>query len=621
VDSLASKEEEDVAFKESAFNIAFTAVEGIESISDAAEYYFLLDQRLTRTSYARIRNENLAKISLRVSELVARDLNAVLIATRRFFTSMSDNLHPAFSKGMILGLSKLASIPSNSLFVLFQYPDVAKYAISTEPKIALGCLIAIQNPNVKASLLNEIVDLIRSIEDESTRGRLLDALLPKALGAKIIPVLDELLREFPNNAMPRVLELMEMNSELLSDEDIFRIIQERLSVKYSIDIVEWSYRVTHWSKGIAKFLSVCFKFNKDGMSLLLTTFNRWSSRDIEIISLFLQRGSYNPLPKWLREYCDTNPEFLVSILHLKVETLERYFSPFIHAYLNQIQHLHLSHWTELASKIAGLRNLEFSNRLLDLLIKDAISVYLEKENNRNIWLAWEATHPVEEWLNQVSIYQLESFFANNTSSNEQAWIRSWSWLADVNSCFFTRGSKVLNNLIDTLTSITQHQWKKSVVTKWKKIIQRASRECDDSTHLSLCVQALGFCFAHPSYPLSELMVEVFLPVYNAVSHPRPRIETDILFNILDWDKAKELRKELVKCFMASDWPPGDLALAVQEERLLRKIFKRVMRRASGPDYIDKMINDLRDRDVKVVKSVLDILLDLSKNPNFFEEWD
>jgi len=82
-----------------------------------------------------------------------------------------------------------------------------------------------------------------------------------------------------------------------------------------------------------------------------------------------------------------------------------------------------------------------------------------------------------------------------------------------------------------------------------------------------------------------------------------------------------LRRSLVEAFMNSQWPPGDLALAAREPSLLRKIVKRVLRQRGGQRYAQSMLADLARNSEVEAKNLHQVLQELVRDPDFYEEWD
>lgn len=94
-----------------------------------------------------------------------------------------------------------------------------------------------------------------------------------------------------------------------------------------------------------------------------------------------------------------------------------------------------------------------------------------------------------------------------------------------------------------------------------------------------------------------------------------------MFGMFDWDKGKELRRDLIDAFVYTNWPPGDLALAAGDLRLFRKIFKRLLRKPRGHQYAVAMYADLSSRTGDESRRFAVELSGMLDDPSFYEEWD
>lgn len=61
----------------------------------------------------------------------------------------------------------------------------------------------------------------------------------------------------------------------------------------------------------------------------------------------------------------------------------------------------------------------------------------------------------------------------------------------------------------------------------------------------------------------------------------------------DWDKCKVARKQLVRSFMRSSWPPGDLARLALEIGDVGRVFRRVLKEPGGANYLDRIEHELQ----------------------------
>ena len=158
---------------------------------------------------------------------------------------------------------------------------------------------------------------------------------------------------------------------------------------------------------------------------------------------------------------------------------------------------------------------------------------------------------------------------------------------------------------------------------WAQILRRARSDTErPRTTLTLCAQALKFAFDNTRLPLGCVVSEAFREVYVAVTESsRLPPETECLFGVFDWDKGKELRRDLVDSFFYSHWQPGELALAAGDVRLLRKIFKRLLKNGGGERYARTVLSDLKERGDERAIRLSKSLQEMLEHPDFYEEWD
>jgi hypothetical protein len=134
----------------------------------------------------------------------------------------------------------------------------------------------------------------------------------------------------------------------------------------------------------------------------------------------------------------------------------------------------------------------------------------------------------------------------------------------------------------------------------------------------MCADVLQFGFDNTGLSIGAAVAAAFYPVYRAVcdlNWTPPELSN--LFGWFDWDKAKELRKGLVRAFVGSSWSPGDLALsAYEDERLLRKSVKRVLRNDNGEQYVTAMLYDLDGLGSPDVARTVELVRGLAAIPIF-----
>ena len=164
-------------------------------------------------------------------------------------------------------------------------------------------------------------------------------------------------------------------------------------------------------------------------------------------------------------------------------------------------------------------------------------------------------------------------------------------------------------------------WTDNVAQAWSRIIHRAQEELPHESSLRLTMQSTAFCFDHVRLPLGQVVCTAFPPLYEAVLSGRANHITDEMFGYFDWDKAKKLRKDVIDSYLASSWPPEELALIAFKCRVLRKVIHRLQRKRSGDEYIRKMsegLGNIKTAEAQAVKVELSAIL---SDPDFFEPWD
>ena len=93
-------------------------------------------------------------------------------------------------------------------------------------------------------------------------------------------------------------------------------------------------------------------------------------------------------------------------------------------------------------------------------------------------------------------------------------------------------------------------------------------------------------------PVSSLVAVAFPMVYRELAKEDDVPEILKLVPFIDWDRRKSARHELVYAFMASSWPPGDLALTACRSDDVGKILRRTAKAYGGDTYINRIADDL-----------------------------
>jgi hypothetical protein len=262
----------------------------------------------------------------------------------------------------------------------------------------------------------------------------------------------------------------------------------------------------------------------------------------------------------------------------------------------------------------------FNFKLVDFIIRTAIESYLRSgESSDALEKVFEQKEFIR-WLSSAKTWRLAELIRGGISSLDSC-ARGWEVLCRLPHTAYTRDTIV--GTIESLLSLTAQYYSPTITEKWLTIISRARNLSSDQTfEIDLCGQAVRFAFDNPRLPVSGLVVETFSPLYKFVTEVKRVPGTAVpLFSLWNWDKGSELRESLVEKFLLGRWPAGDLALAVRDFALLRKILKRMSRKRAGQSLAREMYSGLMSRTDNQSRSLADALSGLLKNSDYDEDWD
>ena len=115
-----------------------------------------------------------------------------------------------------------------------------------------------------------------------------------------------------------------------------------------------------------------------------------------------------------------------------------------------------------------------------------------------------------------------------------------------------------------------------------------SVQLDRHTYEKICSTILPFAMAAPQKPASPIILAAFPTVYDRLRKTRGDFGLVELFKFVDWDKCKTARKDLVRAFMTSEWPPVDLTIVANRTGELSRILKRLLKEPGGTSYLAKI---------------------------------
>ena len=119
------------------------------------------------------------------------------------------------------------------------------------------------------------------------------------------------------------------------------------------------------------------------------------------------------------------------------------------------------------------------------------------------------------------------------------------------------------------------------------LIQTAAH-LDYHTHVKICSTIFPFAIDARQKPASPIIIATFPTIYNVLRKGSDNFGLMKLPIFADWDKCKIARKNLVRAFVTSKWPPVDLAITAFHSRELSRILKRLLKEPGGSSYLAKV---------------------------------
>jgi hypothetical protein len=256
-------------------------------------------------------------------------------------------------------------------------------------------------------------------------------------------------------------------------------------------------------------------------------------------------------------------------------------------------------------------------------MRSRIESYVAGGGDSTVGSALLSDQRATRWLQTVSGWQLAALLVRGSKSGAAATMRAMQWVAEAPQALYARRPSVLPELCEAILSRVRQFRCEGAADSMLRTVKRAGSEAGFEVRQELSARLLRFCLDNVRLPLGAVVAEVFSDVYSEAlkEGDRPQSILSMVFGIYDWDKGKDLRISLIEAFLRSDWRPGDLAIAANNARILRKVFKRLHRRHRGDDYLRSMLKELSQRTGADVSRTREDLEALMSDPDFYEDWD
>ncbi len=130
----------------------------------------------------------------------------------------------------------------------------------------------------------------------------------------------------------------------------------------------------------------------------------------------------------------------------------------------------------------------------------------------------------------------------------------------------------------------------SAVSAWAELIRRSGR-IDTGAQLRAASAVLEWALKLTHLDVSSLVVVAFPLIYQQLKLATDTASFMTLFTLVDWDRCKIARKDLMSAFLKSVWPRSDLFLIAELVEEFESIARLLARSNEGRSYIRESLRD------------------------------
>jgi len=621
LESIAPEPQQSTSFKS---EVIATAVESAATLQcdEALKSLFLLNDRFGRNAFSEARSKSTKELRAAVANLAVSALTTALaaVSNRQVLHTSSD--YSPFAEGLfdaIEQLSKTDSQKASQLVSLADFREFARDAIVARPEIARGYLRAAHHVGVNGSRL--VAGWISDDNLKVDRGQLRRIILPEIRDDQDLPLAQELLRDISTEEVGTALATLFKSTDGFSAVALRETIIEQVALPHSAEVKHWAKVSNQWSFGAGHIAAATYSMDPDGFAELASDWNSEQERSSYLYAGFLDRVLSSQRGAWFRDLARQDCTFLLPLLGLGQTTPTEVHSVIKNVFA-QCSEMPIARNLDLLPAINRVSSESDLQIVGTATVMSAIREFVHVNIDEQQLLAWHEPASAANWLRTCSNWELDDFL-NRITGNTDNWNRLWQWLVVVPRALYQRSPGGVADIVRTLYLSRCSYWTDTNAKQWSTVLARSRDLSEPSAHLRACAESLHFAFKHTWLPLSAVVVQAFGDVYNSVADRKvvPN-EVSCLFGFMDWDKAKELRRTLVDSFYDSNvWRPGDLALAVRNETMLRKVFKRLKRKWHGERFIRAMLDDLTSRNDELSVNASALLNHMISEPDFYEPWD
>lgn len=552
----------------------------------------------------------LAKLGVRISSspyaALSSNVQAVFVetvtkATRQYpelsLQAFQDNAEElAYSKSLYVSAvaNGLESIEDDILPDLEKFPELAPHLIARSPSLAVRYLDSMRgNEKQFGNLVQSLVGWQGNIKSSEERQRLRISLLPRLNTSSVDMLVDYLLQEMAEEDAIACLNVLSNTTDDKLTAGLEKALISYISRVYPKLVRMWASKSVAWRSWIATVVAGSYSADIQGLRDLLADQSLLGQRHAEVLASYVLSLSAQ-LPYWLKEYIMSDATLIAELIR-STESPSSCMMNALERIASQVTESPLATSSDLTTHILRISSSGVGDRVVKMAMSSALREFGHDSSELEPCKEWAYTEWGIKWLELASLNDLWNPLGldrNDSAAIERALL----WIAQAPDILYGRNHSVLNDIMLRLRPVTQSKQFENQVRCWAQIIQRSSAAAPRRVYLKLCAEALMYAFKNRRVQVSPMIVVAFMPVYNAVTctEEYPGVIDD-LFGFFSWDKGKELRNLLIRSFMDSVWPKGDLAHSVSDRTLLKRVIQRTLRQVGGAQFIEKAIRDLTHR--------------------------
>lgn len=248
--------------------------------------------------------------------------------------------------------------------------------------------------------------------------------------------------------------------------------------------------------------------------------------------------------------------------------------------------------------LANLRPAELQKKMWLWLFSASLQRALDSDRDLSPYLQ---TSVVIKQLRAGAPDQVLSLITNADWKSAES-VQAWALLRQLTPVLAQRSDRLLVDLLRHVFNSTQNRLESFSVKIWVEILQLLAGGPLAEPAQSM---SFGLALSHRHLPVSPIVIATFAPLYEQLPQSRAANFWDVLLLSYAGDRRKDFRRNLVDAFLASSWPPGDLALAAHAAGALSKFVARLLTLKAG-DYLEAMRSDLKSRGPRFIESSLEL---------------